>query len=300
MESQAGQSPLLRFGPFELDLASGELRKAGVPLKLAPQPFKVLALLAGRAGRPVMRQEIREQVWGRDTYVDFEQGLNSCIKQIRAALGDDAEKPRYIETLPRRGYRFIVPVEKHPWKFLSLPNYDSQIVAVALTLFLSVAAYVSYRRLVPTLSPQSDRIMLAVLPFENFGPAPGPDRFSDGLTEETITQLGRLEPRRLGVIARTSAMKYKGARKSAEQIGRELGVDFILEGSVRMAGRRVRISAQLIQVRDQTHLWAETYEGDLNDVLAVQSEIARRITRSLAVELLPAPQSAMPRLVRAV
>jgi TolB-like protein/Tfp pilus assembly protein PilF len=243
------RTSVFRFGAFELDPKSGELWKAGVCVKLPPQPFKVLALLARRPGELVTRKEIQQQIWGSETFVDFEEGLNFCIKQIRTTLGDDAETPRYIETLPRRGYRFITPVEE--------PGRPA------------------------------GRTMLAVLPFENLSGDPEQDYFSDGLTEEMITQLGRLQPERLSVIARTSAMTYKGSNKTVDQIGRELGVDYLLEGSVRREGDQVRITAQLIQVRDQAHLWAQSYDRNVGSILAVQGEVARAIAGEIKIAVTP-------------
>jgi TolB-like protein/Flp pilus assembly protein TadD len=244
----ASGKSVLRFEVFELDLKSQELRRSGLPVKLQPQPFKVLALLASRPNQVVTRDEIQQQIWDKDTFVDFQQGLNFCIKKIRTALADDSDKPRYIETLPRRGYRFIAPVEE--------------------------------------TGPR--KVMLAVLPLENLSADPEQEYFSDGLTEEMIAQLGRLHPESLGVISRTSAMRYKGTDKGADEIGRELGVSYILEGTVRREASQVRITAQLIQVSDQTHLWAESYDRDVAAVFAVQSEVAQRIAHSLEVELLPA------------
>ncbi len=243
------RTSVFRFGAFELDPKSGELWKAGVCVKLPLQPLKVLALLARRPGELVTRKEIQEQIWGSETFVDFEEGLNFCIKQIRTALGDDAEAPRYVETLPRRGYRFIAPVEE--------PGHAA------------------------------GRTMLAVLPFENLSGDPEQDYFSDGLTEEMITQLGRLQPERLSVIARTSAMTYKGSNKTVDQIGRELGVDYLLEGSVRREGDQVRITAQLIQVHDQAHLWAQSYDRNVGSIPAVQGEVARAIAGEIKIAVTP-------------
>ena len=254
-DSSQGSSPgLLRFEPFQLDVATGELYKHGRPVRLQPQPIRVLALLVMHAGRLVTREEIRAQVWSGDTFVDFEQGLNYCIKQIRAALGDDAKAPSYVETLQRRGYRFVAHVER-------------------------VAAE-------PPPAP-AGKALIAVLPFENLSGDPEQEYFNDGLTEEMITQLSRLNPQRLGVIARTSAMKYKATPKTASQIGRELGVSYLLEGSVRRAAGRVRVTAQLIQVSDQTHVWAQSYDRNFDDMLALQSDIAQAIAREIKIKLTP-------------
>lgn len=238
----------MRFGAFELDLASGELRKGESLLRLQPQPLKVLVLLAGRAGQLVTRDEIQKQVWAGETFVDFDQGLNYCIRQIRAALCDDAETPRFIETVPRRGYRFVADV-------VSIP------------------------------APVERRVMLVVLPFQDLSGNPEEEYFSDGLTEEMIAQLGRLNPQRLGVIARTSAMRYRHTEKGIAAIGRELGVSHVLEGSVRRAAGRIRVTAQLIQVSDQTHLWADTFEHPVGDILALQAEFAQAIATQIGVQL---------------
>ncbi len=249
---------VLRFGLFELDTRSSELRKAGVLVRLQAQPLKVLALLAQRPGELVTREEIQQRIWGGDTFVDFNRGLNFCIKQIRAVLDDAADHPRYIETLPKRGYRFIAPVE---------PGGQT--------------------------TRRPEKVMLAVLPFENLSGGPEQEYFVDGVTEEMITQLGRLYSKELGVIARTTAMHYKDTEKRIDQIGQELGVDYILEGSVRHSAERMRITAQLVEVNDQTHLWAETYERDLGDMLKIQGDVAERIAQSLAFELLPTRQAAL-------
>src|SRR6266446_5246599 len=241
------------FDKFELDVRSGELRKDGKPVKLQLQPFKVLAFLVARAAQVVTRDEIRQHVWGGETFVDYEQGLNYCIREIRAALGEDAANPRYIETCPRRGYRFLIPV-------MELPSREA---------------------------PSEDRVMLAVLPLENLGGNQEQEYFADGLTDELITELGGLSPQRLGVIARTSAMQYKRTTKGIDQIGRELGVDYIVEGAVRRDGSRVRITAQLIRVSDQTHAWAHAYERQLQDVLLLQSELASAIAAEVRVQLVP-------------
>lgn len=316
MPAGEGEKSVLRFGVFELNLRTAELRRSGALVKLQPQPFKVLALLAQRPGDLVTREEIQQAVWGEETFVDFERGLNFCIKQIRSALGDDAETPRYVETLPRRGYRFLVPVEglgeasppavlppapprEQPFEPSPVPSQaavrrvPTWLAVVGLVAIVALVAYVTRQVLWPR--PRPGKIMLVVLPFDNLSHDPDQEYFSDGLTEEMITQLGRLDPARLGVIARTSAMKYKGSDKSAARIGRELNVDYILEGSVRREGERVAISAQLIQVSDQTHLWAETYGRELAGVLDLQREVGQRIVNSLALELLPAQQAALAR-----
>jgi TolB-like protein/DNA-binding winged helix-turn-helix (wHTH) protein/Flp pilus assembly protein TadD len=282
--SAVQQQNCLRFGEFELDLETGEMRRGGVPIHLQPQPAKLLHLLASHPGQLVTREELRQQLWGSDTFVDFDQGLNFCVKQIRVALGDDAEKPRYIETMPRRGYRFIARVAQPG---TAAPRSRRLwALAVVVLLIAVVGAYMSWRRWL--LQPQRPgRILLAVLPFENLSGDPLQTYFSDGLTEELITELARLQPSRLGVIARTSTMHYHGPNSPVSQIGRELGVSYVVEGSVRRAGERVRISVQLIRVDDQTHLWAESYERRLGDVLVIQAEAARNIADQIQLRLTP-------------
>lgn len=249
----------LRFGAFEADLDTGELRKRGLKIRLPDQVFQVLALLLERPGEVVSRSDLQNRLWPRDTFVDFEHGLNKAVNRLRDALSDSAGNPRFVETVAKRGYRLIVPVTgREPAG--------------------SKAAFTA-------------RLRLAVLPFENLSADPEQEFFSDGLTEEMISELGRLNPRRLGVIARTSAMLYKHSNKRIDEIGRELDVDYILEGSVRRVEMQLRITAQLIQVRDQTHLWAESYSRELADVFHVQHEVARRVATSLAFELLPGPDA---------
>ncbi len=246
MGASSSQRSILRFGAFELDSRAGELRKGGMRIKLPPQPLKVLTLLASRAGELVLREEVRRELWGDDTFVDVEQGLGACISRIRTALSDNARKPRYIETLPRRGYRFLVPVEG---------------------------------------LPPPRKLMLAVLPFDNLSGNPQEDYFCEGLTEEIITEAACLNGEKLGVIARASVSRFKDDKKDVREIGRQLDVDYILEGSVRRQGERARISAQLVQVSDQSHLWAETYQRGVRDVLGLQSEIAQQIAEAIDVKL---------------
>ena len=245
-----------RFGPYEADFKTGELRKHGLRIRLQEKPFQVLALLIAEPGEVVHREEIKQALWPPGTHVDFEHSLNTTMNKLRRALHDQAAKPRFIETLARRGYRFIAPVE--------------------------------HTSPAPTARRKT---MLAVLPFANLSGDREQEYFSDGLTEEMLTRLARLHPQRLGVIARTSIMRYKNTEKDVGAIGAELGVAYILEGSVRRAGGKVRITTQLIQVEDQTHLWAESYDRELEDVFAIQSDVAEQIARSLALELFPAESS---------
>jgi TolB-like protein/Tfp pilus assembly protein PilF len=249
---------IVRFGTFEVDLESRELRKHGMLVRLEEKPFRILQLLLEQAGRVVTRRALREKLWP-DTHVGYDQNLNTAVNKLRELLGDSAQSSRFIETLPRLGYRFIAPV-----------------VALART------------------SPLVTKKMLAVLPFENLGGNPEQDYFSDGLTEEMISHLGQLDPRRLGVIARTSAIQYKNTRKSITEIAAELNVSYVLEGSVRCEGNGARITAQLIEAMDQTHLWSASYNRDLRDILSVQADVAHQVGRAMSFELLPEAASKSP------
>jgi len=305
---------LVRFGAFAVDLRSGELHKEGVKLKLQEQPFRLLALLLEHPGEVVTRDELRNRLWPEDTFGAFDDGLNTAIKKLRDALGDSAEEPRLIETLPKHGYRFILPVTtiaaepsseystqtrdaasqvlRHPlWANVRSWSRSRTVLLFATgTAALLLVAYLVRPHVRPEATPASGKIMLAVLPFENLDGDPGQEFFSDGMTEEMITQLGGLQPAELGVIARSSAMQYKHGKKSINEVGRELGVQYVLEGSVRKAGDRLRITAQLIQVVDQTHLWAQTYDRDVRDVLAIQGDVARAIAEQIRLRLTPEQQ----------
>ena len=291
MEAPSSFGRRVHAGLFEVDLSSGELHKNGRKVPLQEQPFRVLAMLLERPGEIITREELQASLWPADTFVGFDEGINTAIRKLRIVFGDSADNPRFIETIPRRGYRFIGSLieQEEPHSAAGLPveaavsaswwrKTESRIAAVIIVALLIPAAYFARQRFAHRDNPSDERVMLAVLPFLNFSGDASQEYFNDGLTEEMITQLGSTDPQRLGVIARTSAMKYKNTRKDVQEIGRELGVDYILEGSVRRAGDRVRISAQLIQVRDQTHLWAETYERAANDTLSLETVVANAIT----------------------
>jgi TolB-like protein len=258
MSGSAPPARVLRFGIFELDTRAGELRKRGVRLPLQGQPLQVLGTLLQHAGDLVTREELRTQIWQADTFIDFDHSLHNAIARLRETLGDSAETPRYIETLPRRGYRFIGAVEEVTSK---PPRQRSA-------------------------EPGQARIQaIAVLPLEDLSGDAGQDYFADGMTEALITRLAKIKA--LRVISRTSAMQYKGARKSLPQIANELSVDAVIEGSVLRSGERVRINAQLIHAATDQHLWAESYERDFRDILALQSEIAQQVAEEVRVILTP-------------
>lgn len=304
----------IRFSDFAFDVDRGELLKDGIPVHLQPQPTKVLCLLASHPGRLVTREEIREEVWESQTFVDFEQGLNTCIRQIRAALDDSPETPRFVETVPRRGYRFIATLstsaaspDAGPAEATAAPILAGSrwhlglwfgLVIVALLVTIGFYAAVHYGDVPAT--QKSGRVMLAVLPFEDLSSGADEQSFSDGLTEELIAQIGGMEPNKLGVIARTSAMQYRRTSKSVAQIGDELGVSYVLEGSVRWEGSHVRIVAKLIQANDQTPLWSKMFESDTRNLIALQNQVALHVARTLALKLLPSEPELLARITTPV
>ena len=245
----------VRFESFELDVRQRELRTGARRIRLQEQPFEILRTMLERAGDVVTRDELRQRLWPDGTFVDFEHSLNAAVKRLRAALGDDADNPRFIETLPRRGYRFIARLDTGP------PGSAATTAAAA---------------------PR-----LAVLPFDNLSADPAQEFFSDGLTEEMISQLGRLCRGHIGIVARWSSMAFKGTSRRTREIGETLGARYLLEGSVRCDGDRVRVTARLVDAPTETHLWSETYDRDLADYLSVQADLATRIAQSLAMELVP-------------
>jgi len=311
----------VRFGSFELDLSTGELRSIEAPdpnnkVLLREQVFQVLRMLLEREGKIVTREEIQGRLWPDDTVVDFDHSINATIKTLRRALGDSADNPRYIETLARRGYRLMLPIqylESAPETALEKdrerreqsvaemsenkarvqekvqrqmkPHSWKAALVLASVVILVGAGYISWRHFRGITPPKSEKIMLAVLPFQNLTGDPNKEYLADGLTEETISQLGRLNPEQLGVIARTSVMGYKHKDERLDQIGRDLSVQYVLENSLRESGDHMRLTAQLIQVKDQTHLWAQDYDYPAKDVLNVEDEVAKAVAHEIRVLL---------------
>ncbi|HKR85987.1 MAG TPA: winged helix-turn-helix domain-containing protein [Terriglobales bacterium] len=280
-----------RFGVFQLDLKARELHKAGVKVKLQDQPFRVLAMLVEHAGGVVTREELQQKIWPTDVYVTFDQGLNNAVKKVRDALGDSADNPRFVETVARQGYRFVAPVSTlhagppEGTPRVDLPVLRRTVLIVLASCLVAALGYWAYRRSSIGVRPSSERAVLAVLPFDNLSHDPDQEFFSDGLTEEMIAQLGKLNPKLLTVIARGSVSRYKSSSLTANQIGRELNADYLLQGSVRRESGRVRITVQLIQVRDQTDLWTESYDRDLKDILVLQDSVARTIADQIRITL---------------
>ena len=300
----ANEAGRVRFGDFELDVRTGELFAPGRdPVLLREQPFRILRLLLERRGDIVSRQEIQQILWPNDTVVEFDRSINVAMAILRKALADDADHPKYIETLARRGYRLISPVEwqQRPTaavaeQKLGAPGNRRKAALLAVGAVLVVATgYLSWRRFVEVTPPESKKIMLAVLPFENLTGDPTKEYLADGLTEATISRLGRLDPSQLGVIARTSVMRYKHQDDGLDQIGRDLSVQYVLESSLRESGGVLRITSQLIQVKDQSHLWAQDYDYRAQDILAVQDDVARAVVREVQLRLTAQQQAQLAR-----
>jgi TolB-like protein/DNA-binding winged helix-turn-helix (wHTH) protein/lipoprotein NlpI len=318
LTNQTG-SQILRFGPYEVYPRSQELFKHGVKLKVRPQALRLLTLMLRRPGEVLTREEIQKELWSAETFVDFEHSLNAAVKALRSVLSDSVTEPRYIETLPKIGYRFmaaVTTVAEAPEPTAGVASPGTVAVdqprtegmratsvarteaarsrpstgrvlwvasAAALLVAAVIAGYYSHLSSVRSRTPGqvSGRRILAILPFQNLSGGADEDYFSDGLTEELIAQFGMLDPQHLGVIARTSVMHYKHSDEPLDQIGRELGVQYALEGSVRRNADKVRISAQLIQLKDQTRLWSREYDRELSDLLTLQSQIARDIDEEI-------------------
>ena len=308
---------LLKIGDdATLDARAYELRRAGRTVKLERIPMELLLFLVEQRGRLVTREEIVERIWGKGVSLDADNSINGAIRKIRHALRDDPERPRVIQTVTGKGYRLIAPVVEisdpaRPSSFAPPPPTPvpapaapasppapqpaietgakprrRPLALAAAVLFLVTAGLllVDQRRRARAPGP-AGRLMLAVLPFQNLTGDPAQDYLSDGMTEEIIAQLGRVDPQRLGVIARTSVMAYKNTRKRMDEIGRELSVQLVLEGTVRRDADRLRVSAQLIQAGDQTHLWARQYDREPGTLLALQSEIAQEVVDEIRVTL---------------
>jgi TolB-like protein/DNA-binding winged helix-turn-helix (wHTH) protein/Tfp pilus assembly protein PilF len=308
-------SNLYHFDQFVLNPAKRTLSRADSPVSLTPKTFDVLLFLTQNPNRLVTKEELLQAVWG-GTFVE-EGNLTQYISHLRKALGESSEDTRLIVTIARKGYQFTpnvsvaeavdapqqAPVQiptteslragarpvHEPIRREAVPksrrNWRNAAALAVLTVILAAAAYTSWRRFARTAPPRSSKIMLAVLPFANLTGDPNKEYLADGLTEETISQLGRLNPEQLGVIARTSVMGYKHKDERLDQIGRDLSVQYVLENSLRVSGDQIRLTAQLIQVKDQTHLWSQDYDYPLKDVLTVEDDVARSVARQIQLRL---------------
>jgi TolB-like protein/DNA-binding winged helix-turn-helix (wHTH) protein/Tfp pilus assembly protein PilF len=332
MASPAAVARIVRFGVFEVDLKACELRKQGLRLKLPEQPFQVLVVLLENPGEIITREELRNRLWPGDTFVDFDHGLNNAVMRLREVLGDSSENPRFVETIPRRGYRFIAPVVG-PGPAFPVPTTDSgaesglapieatpQLVqraaseatsqpasirrrpsttrlAIWITVILVVAGLLlagfRYSRVnANKISPARNKSLI-VLPIENLSGDQDQEYFADGMTDDLIANLAKI--RSLRVISRSTAMAYKGTRKPLSQIASELNVDAVFEGTVLRVGNRVRITAELVQVSTDRHLWAETYESQMGDILALQNRVSSAIVNEIRINLTPEEQERLAR-----
>lgn len=297
---------IFKFGPYQLDRKNFELRRNGESLKLDRTPLELLFLLVENAGSLVTHEEAIERVWGKEVFIEAETSLYTAVRKIRRALGDDTEEPQYVQTVSRKGYRFVAKVEgidrastgtqsaslstgsrvsagvspaskNNEWKSWRTLRFWALALG-SLAAAAAIAWMGKYQR-------EPNRVMLAVLPLQNFSGDPQQEYLADGVTEEIITELGSLDPKRLGVIARTSSMKYKSSTKDIAQISRELRVDYVIEGSIRRSGNSIRVTGQLIRSADQTHLWAQSYDGELGDVLKLESNIALEVAGQIRLAL---------------
>lgn len=296
---QPAQDSIYFGDDFVIDLRAYELCRSGRPVKLEHVPMDVLLCLLDRAGELVSRDEIVEAVWGKNANLDADNSLNGAIRKIRQALADDSEHPKYVQTIAGRGYRFIAPVERFPERHSpAKPDTTATSerrasvrlgprLAIAIVVVSAVTLLVSWRwsRSRENASSGTAKVMVAVLPFENMTGDGAQDYFSDGLTEEMIARLGNINPQRMGVIARTSVMRYKGTREGLPRVSADLGVQYVLEGSVRRDEDKVRVTVQLIRASDQTHVWARQYDRELRSLLAVQAEIAQAVANEIRVSL---------------
>jgi|SRR5580704_8042558 TolB-like protein/DNA-binding winged helix-turn-helix (wHTH) protein/tetratricopeptide (TPR) repeat protein len=325
---------IVRFGAFEVDLKANEVRKHGMRLRLPEQPFQVLAILLEKPGDVIAREEFRNRLWQSDTFVDFDHGLNNAVMRLREVLGDSSEKPHFVETIPRRGYRFIahvdesiyaprhgdkeptvdpLPAAAHPSPVPSIEKTDTQLpktgdrlgrartrkkvwIIVALAAAIALTAIALYFRGIVRHSVSAglgQNKSLVVLPLENLSGDKDQEYFADGMTDDLIANLAKI--RSLRVISRSTAMAYKGTRKPLSQIAAELNVDAVVEGTVLRVGNRVRITAELVQVSTDRHLWADTYESQIGDVLALQNRVSSAIVNEIRINLTPEEEKRLAR-----
>jgi TolB-like protein/DNA-binding winged helix-turn-helix (wHTH) protein/Tfp pilus assembly protein PilF len=328
MGTSTASTRIIRFGVFEVDLNAAELRKGGLRVKLPEQPFQILTVLLEKPGELVTREELRNRLWQSDTFVDFDHGVNNAVMRLREVLGDSSDSPRFIETVPRRGYRFIAHVDESPWsppsltpqqsesQKLAIPTTEGPATApalspssiqqavkrrrtlmvvgvVAIVLFVLAGAWRYRATLTGGTGDVKQSTSVVVLPLENLSGDQEQDYFADGMTDDLIANLAKI--RSLRVISRSTAMAYKHTHKPLSEIARELHVDAVVEGTVLRAGDRVRITAELVQVSTDRHLWAETYESQMGDVLALQNRVSSAIVNEIRVNLSPQDRARLAR-----
>jgi TolB-like protein/DNA-binding winged helix-turn-helix (wHTH) protein/tetratricopeptide (TPR) repeat protein len=311
---------VVRFGTYEISFQSGEVRKSGMRIRIQQQPLRVLEILLKHPGEVVTREQLRSQVWPAESFGDFDQAVNIAIGKLRSALGDSAENPQFIETIPKRGYRFIAEVTvvdgegriRPVHSSIDLPTTEradkpgtdgltiapsarthrswARWVILGVAAIVALAAIEAWQFRSRRAAPSGIR-SLAVLPLNNFSGDPSQDYFADGMTDQLITDLAQISA--LRVISRTSAMVYRGSHKPLPEIARELHVDAVVEGAVQRSGDRVRITAQLIEASSDKHLWAETYEDNVRDTLMLQKRVASNIAEHIRIKLTPQEQASL-------
>jgi len=298
MEDTPSKPPVYRFGTFMLDSRTGEISSNGTKTQLREQPFQILLALLEKPSELVTREDLVRRLWPEGTFVDFDRGLNKAVLSLREALGDSAENPQFVETLPRKGYRFIAPVDSDQQECSAVPTGPHPVSASrsgrwiaalavlgALSIVLATSLGGLRRWMTNRLRPSSQITALAVIPLENLSRDPEQEYFADGMTDELITNLAKISQAR--VVSRTSVMHYKRSRETLKEIAQELKVDAVVEGTVQRAGNRVRITAQLIQVSTDSHLWAESYEQDLSSILELQKDVSTDIARQVSTIVKP-------------
>ncbi len=332
------RSGVYHFGTFEADFSAGELRRSGIRIRIQDQPLQVLSILLARPGEVITREDFRALLWPDHTFVDFDHGLNSAIRKLRHALDDDPDTPRFVETIPRHGYRFIGSAPAGPLPARAEPRLVAErsdiageiagdffpersqsgrpmvnghfierrksrrhgrtwfvaVISGILLLLAGLAAGINWAERRAVRPPIQPTMMLAVIPLNYVGQDPSEGFIAEGMTEELITQLGKVEPAQFGVIAHTSVEQYKHTAKPIAVIGKELGVDYVLEGSAQVMGNRVRVAVQLIKVSDQSHLWAQSYDSNVDEMLEAQAKVAADVVQAIHVKLNRQPAGAGP------
>jgi len=320
LPDENGKGTVARFGPYEVDFERHELRKSGIRIRLQGQPFKLLRILLEKQDRIVTREELRQNLWSKDIFVNFDACLNTALNKLRHALQEDAERPLFIETIPREGYRFIAPVswtesspsarptcesaavvpadgqadsapevQANAWDRLRRSNFRRAAAGALLCLALIAVSIIFFALPAPrTAALKRGKIVVLVMPFDNLSTDHSQDYLSEGFTEEMITQLGGKYPRCLSVLPKPDAARVKSNRMPLDRLSRELGVDYVLAGSIRRSQDHLRITAQLFHAPNQKSMWAGAYDVETSgDMIAIESDVSRRIAESLALEIVP-------------
>lgn len=294
---RSDSSAVFRFGDFEADVRAGELRKNGIKIPLQEQPFQLLTVLLERPGELIRRDELRRRLWPQDTFVAFDHALNTAVKKIRIALDDHAAAPRYIETIPKRGYRFMAPVsvegspeervlnESFPpraqrW-YAGIPARTVFALIVLVSVVLAGVRWKTARALA------EKQVVLAVLPFEDWRDGAGHSLLSDGITQELITQSARAAPAWLTIVPRASCLTYRHTTKTVAEVAHELHADYLVEGNLRGDERRIRVTVELIRVSDEARVWGDDFDRDTGDTLQLEGEVAAAITGKVRSALFP-------------